>query len=139
MFIFGSSRRVLRCAALNSDDFHRDLDKRWSGRQAGYCQLRIMAMSPGMLPGQSTICTRSFGPQVGRCERASELPRYTNFVDEEICFLVAAPDVIRGHAFAAGSSTGRLAITWSTMPKSLAISAVRNVSRSTASSIFLTG
>jgi hypothetical protein len=34
----------------------------------------------------------------------------TNFVDKEICFLVAAPAAIRGHAFAAGSSTGRLAI-----------------------------
>ena len=42
-------------------------------------------------------------------------------------------------AFPAEFSTGRLSITSSTMPKSLAISAVRNVSRSTASSIFLSG
>jgi hypothetical protein len=36
-------------------------------------------------------------------------------------------------------STGRLSITLSTRPKSLAVSAVKNVSRSITSSIFLSG
>ena len=64
MFIFGSSLLVLRCAtALKSS---LEVTSSWmslagypANNMGHYCQLRVMAMSPGIPSGQSTIWTRS--------------------------------------------------------------------------------